>query len=311
MGRGKRRMLWALGIVVGLGIAGALALQVAIASNGPAVLDTVDRLTGGARSERQGPFSYGEHAQQRLFIHAVAGDATDQARPVLVFMHGGSWRDGDPDYYNFIGRSFAPEGFLVVNLGYRLGDEGRWPAMMEDSAAGLRWVRNNIADHGGDPEHLVVMGHSAGAYNVAMLALDPQWLAKEGMAPTDISGVVGLAGPFDFYPFDSDSTKAAFGQAPDPEATQPVNFVSGDAPPMLLLHGLADTTVKPRNSRALKARFDEAGATAELHEYEGMDHSQVLMAMASPWRGRNDVHQRAVEFMRRAVSSVPVQAETR
>lgn len=305
-------MLAASGFIIGIIIAGAIALQIAISLNGPAVLDTVDRVAGGqADTERLGPFPFGDHPQQRLFLHRVAYFETNEVRPVIVFIHGGSWRDGDPQYYDFIGRSFASQGFVVANLGYRLEEEGRWPGMLKDSAAGIAWVRSNIAEYGGDPDRIVLMGHSAGAYNAAMLALDPQWLAKAGVPAASIRGFVGLAGPYDFYPFDSDSTKAAFGHAPEPEQTQPVNHVGGNDPPMLLIHGLDDTTVKPRNSQALVRELTASGGEVELLEYPGMDHSDPLVSLAAPWRSRRDIHRRIVEFARKATSSVPVQPETR
>lgn len=311
-GGGRRKMLAILAVVLGMLVTGAIALQIAIWTNGPAVLDTVDRLMGGkVGTERIGSLSYGDHPQQRLFIHRVPHFETNEMRPVIAFIHGGSWRDGDPDYYDFIGRSLAAQGFLVVNLGYRLGDDGRWPAMLEDGAAGIAWVRANIADYGGDPDRIVLMGHSAGAYNAAMLALDARWLEAQGVPPRAIAGFVGLAGPYDFYPFDSDSTRAAFGGAPEPEATQPVNHVQESAPPMLLIHGLEDTTVKPRNSQALARIISEKGGEATLREYPGMDHSDPLVALAAPWRNRGEILPGVLEFARAVTSSVPVQAETR
>ena len=306
--RRGRTMWWVLGTLVAIAVLLAIGLQVAIARNGPAVLDTVDRIAGGARGvERTGPIAYGDHAQQKLYVQRIPVVETNEVRPVVVFVHGGSWRDGDPQYYDFIGRNLAPRGFVVVNLGYRLGTDGRWPAMLEDSASGVAWVKANIAEYGGDPERITLMGHSAGAYNVAMLALDEQWLGREGLSSADIAGVISLAGPLDFYPFDSDSTRAAFATATRPEMTQPVNHITGRAPPFLLLHGLDDTTVKPRNSRKLDTLLRQAGDAVRLVEYPQMDHTGIIMALATPWSGRDTVTAEVLEFARNPRSSVPVQ----
>ena len=317
-------MGWILLLTGLVALVGFAALQYALARNGPAVLDKVDRLTGGDRDVRLlERVSFGDNPAQKLAVYgAVKAEAgTEPAKPVIVFVHGGSWRSGDPDDYGFVARGLAPEGFVVVLGGYRLGEEGKFPAMLEDTAAAVAWVHANIARHGGDPDAIFLAGHSAGAYNVAMVALDRQWLGREGLADETLKGVVGLAGPYDFFPFDSDSTRAAFGNAPRPEETQPINHVRPDAPPMLLLTGGGDTVVKPRNTAALSTALREAGAMARDGYYPGMDHNRILLALASPWRRDRAVLDQVASFVRRPVNtgaappraavSVPVQAESR
>ena len=296
------------GLAVSIG-GGWLALQSAIGRNGPAVLDTVDRIAGGARDvELVETPRYADHPEQKLRVYRSS--RTDVRRPVVMFVHGGSWRSGSPDDYGFVARALVPEGFVVVLAGYRLGDDGRFPAMLEDTASAFAWTKRNIARHGGNPERIFIAGHSAGAYNAAMIALDPQWLRAQGLDTRAIAGVIGLAGPYDFYPFDSDSTKAAFGGAPVPQRTQPVNFARADAPPMLLLTGEKDTTVKPRNSRALAAAIRRAGGPVQTAFYEDFDHTGMLTALASPWRRNRNAIDRIVRFTDASAASVPVQPET-
>ena len=310
--RGRRTLILTVVIVVALLLGAAGALQFAIARNGPAVLDTLDRIVGGERDvERLPVVRYGKHPAQKLYIHRPATPEGPAALPVLVFIHGGSWRSGDPEDYNFLGRNLASRGMVVVNAGYRLDEDGRWPTMLEDSAAAVSWVQENIATHGGDPDRVYLMGHSAGAYNVAMLGLDEQWLRNEGLSGDAVKGVIGLAGPYDFYPFDSDSTKAAFGDAPEPEATQPINHVRGDAPPLLLIHGAQDTLVKPRNTRALKSAMERTGGPVTARYYAEMDHNAPLLALAEPWLSRRDVADTVSDFVFGAKASVPVQPQTR
>ncbi|MEO0872638.1 MAG: alpha/beta hydrolase, partial [Pseudomonadota bacterium] len=226
--------LWALGVLAVLLVLGAIALQFAIARNGPAVLNTVDRLTGGARdTDRLATISTGEHPSQKLVVWGPAArDPDSEPLPVLIFAHGGSWRSGDPEDYGFVARALAPNGFIVVLAGYRLvkddAPDGVYPAMIEDTARTIEWTHSQIADHGGDPDRIVLIGHSAGAYNVVMAAMERRWLsesagASEGLSADTIRGAIGMAGPYDFYPFDSPSTIAAFGPATDPEATQVFN----------------------------------------------------------------------------------------
>ena len=254
--------------------------------------------------------SYGASDKQYLSVYTPK-DPVAEPLPVIVFVHGGSWNKGDPENYGFIGRAFAPEGFVVVLAAYRLHPEAVYPAMIEDTAAAIAWTQANIAKHGGDPSRIIISGHSAGAYNVAMTALEARWLAEAGGSAEQIAGVVGLAGPYDFYPFDSDSTRASFGHVAQGEVTQPVTHVRDDAPPKLLVHGEADTLVKPRNSRELAKRLENAGAKVETLYLKDADHNQPLLALASPWRGNSEVFRAFVEFARDAHASVPVQDEMR
>lgn len=304
------RVAWIIGGVIALAVLAALALQLSIWRNGPAVLDTLDRISGGKRGTQElARARTGENPAQRLIVHGPADAHGEEPRPVLLFVHGGSWNKGRPDDYGFIARAFVPEGFLVVLAGYRLHPEGQYPAMIEDTAAAIAWTQRNIARHGGDPTRIVLAGHSAGAYNVVMAALERRWLEQAGGRHDAIAGLIALAGPYDFYPFDSDSTRAAFGKAGDPQATQPVNHVRRDAPPLLPVHGARDTLVKPRNSRELYRRIHAAGGRASLLVADRMNHNDPLLALASPWRQRGALFAQLRQFARDSAASVPVQDE--
>ena len=263
-----------------------------------ALLDRIDRaFTAGDAELAIGPVAYGEHPQQRLLAYRPAGSDASGSLPVLVFFHGGGWHSGRPEDYAFVARNFAPEGFVVVTAGYRLNEAGRYPAMLEDGAAAVRWVRDNAPDLGGDPSRIYLMGHSAGAYNAIMLALDPQWLANEGLSPDAIEGAIGLAGPYDFYPFDKDSSRNTFGHVAAPTITQPIAFARADAPPLLLATGDEDTIVRPRNSFALARALTAAGEPSEPVVFEGMDHKEILMALARPFDRDARVKRAVLDFL--------------
>lgn len=326
-------MLWLLGTIVMLGIAGGVYLSMTLSRNGPLVLSAIDRIAGGKNgAEELAAISTGPHELQQLHIWGPEGDGAEtgtdaEPRPVLLFVHGGGWRSGYAGNYGYFGRAFVPEGFVVVLAGYRLGKDGVYPGMLEDTASAIAWAHENIASYGGDPERIVLAGHSAGAYNVVQVALEERWLAAHGLATSDIAGVIGLAGPYDFAPFESDSTIAAFGNAPDADATQPINHVRADAPPMLLVNGLQDELVGARNARVLAEALNAAGGHAITHLPEEMTHNGPIVALAAPWRGRSDFFDLVANFAKAAVApeeetgrsdgpaqaetSVPVQAETR
>ncbi len=301
MARARRRpgiVGWMLIVAALLAAALAAAWWWATRNDAVALLDRIDRaFTAGDAELVAGPVAYGDHPQQRLLAYRPAGADTGAPLPVLVFFHGGGWHSGRPEDYAFVARNLAPEGFVVVNAGYRLNAAGRYPAMLEDGAAALRWTRDNAKRLGGDPARIYLMGHSAGAYNAVMLALDPQWLAGEGLPPDTIKGAIGLAGPYDFYPFDKDSSRNAFGHAETPEVTQPVAFARAGAPPLLLATGSEDTIVRPRNSFALARALTAAGQPGEPVVFEGMDHKEIVMALARPFDRDARVKRAVLDFL--------------
>ena len=159
-------------------------------------------------------------------------------------------------------------------------------AFVEDGAAALRWVKDNIARYGGDPARVTVAGHSAGAHIAALLALDPRWLRGAGVEPGFIRAGVLMAGPYDFLPFDQDTTRKVFGQAPDPRATQPVAFVGPSAPPAFLATGADDTLVRPRNTQSLAAKLRDARVPVQERVYPGLDHADTLLALSVTFRSK-------------------------
>lgn len=252
---------------------------------------------------------FGNHPAQRLDVLAPTSPGP---HPVIVFFHGGGWHSGRPQDYRFVGRTFARAGYVVVLPGYRLVPDGIYPRMLEDGAAAAAWTRAEIARFGGDPNQVILMGHSAGAHTAVMLGLERQWLGQQGLPDDFVKGVVGLAGPYDFHPFTSDSARNAFGHEPDPAVTQPITFARRDAPPMLLLTGDADTTVKPRNSRVLAEALVETGARAELVILPQVDHAGPLLKLARPFARDSRVRDAVLDFLDSLQrTSVPVQAEMR
>lgn len=243
--------------------------------------------------------AFGSDRRQRLDLYRPTSSGAEARLPIILFLYGGSWSSGDKGGYGFAGRALAARGFLVAVPDYRLVPEVRFPAFLEDNAAALRWVLANATRYGGDPERVVLVGHSAGAYNAAMLALDPRWLGAERRA---VRGWVGLAGPYDFLPLDGPVTRATFGRAADLPATQPINFASPDDPPSLLLHGAKDRTVLSRNSERLGALLAAKGVNSRVKIYPELGHVGILTAFARPFRGRASVIDDVTIFTREAAA---------
>ncbi len=303
-------------LVLGLlALAGFGLWRWAVAQGSAATLEWIDARfprDTGVRMVAQG--DYGGARNQNVELWVPDGAAPAGGWPLAVFVYGGGWHSGATEDYRFVARTLGDAGFATALVGYRLvQDGGRFPAMLQDTAAGVRWARDHAAHQGVRADRIALAGHSAGAYNVLMLGLDPQWLEGAGVPMETIGGVVSMAGPADFYPFTSDSARNALGDAPDPALTQPIHFARGDAPPILLLHGTADSVVRIRNSRRLKAQIEAAGGEVEEREYPGMGHAGVIMGLSRPFAQNGIVRDPLVAFLRKATAkpSVPVQRKDR
>lgn len=309
----RRRMGW-------MGWTGTVALLVvlvaggllwwAVATDPAGTLDRVDarfsRSRAATLAERA---QYGSDPAQKLAIYVPQGAAPAGGFPLVVFFHGGGWHSGDPYSYGWIARALAEQGYASALVGYRLKEAGRFPVMLQDSAAGTRFALAAAGKHGIDPARVVLMGHSAGAYNATMLSLERQWLAREGVPDGTVTGAVILAGPADFYPFTKQSSRDALGHWPRPQDTQPVNFARADAPPLLLVHGAEDTVVRPRNARNLAQRLTEAGAPTQAVLMAGMSHDDLVLKLARPFDRDARVKTAVFDFLRAHAgpASAPVQ----
>lgn len=269
-----------------------IGLALPLAACSPAGLLNALVPEGGYRVERD--LEYGPDRRQRLDLYLP--DPLPRPAPVLVFFYGGSWQTGDRGRYRFVGQAFASLGAIVAIPDYRLYPDVVFPGFVEDGAAAVAWVQNEITGYGGDPERIALVGHSAGAHIAAMVALAPAYLGAAGGDPAGVAAWIGLAGPYDFLPARDPAIRRIFHVA-EPDASQPINRVSGDAPPALLLHGLDDRTVLPVNSRKLAAALNAAGARAELELLEGIGHIEIVAALAAPLRWLAPVRERMAEFL--------------
>jgi acetyl esterase/lipase len=261
------------------------------------LLTSVDRLSSAAEATRVATgLPYGADTRQKLDIWAPRGKAAEPL-PVVIFFYGGGWSEGSRSDYGFAGAAYASKGFLGVLPDYRLVPAVRFPAMVEDGALAVKWVRDNIARYGGDPNRITVAGHSAGAYNAAMLALDQQFLRAAKVDPTIIRSAALLSGPFDFYPFTESRGRAAFGKWKNPAETQPITFARRDAPPLFLGHGTNDRVVLSRNSKRLAERLRQEGADVELRLYPGANHVDLASSLSRPFRNRTSVLDDSARFL--------------
>lgn len=218
--------------------------------------------------------------------------------PLVVFIYGGGWKGGNKDSYPFVARPLAARGAVVVVPDYRVYPETQFPGFLQDNAAAVAWAIAHAAELGADPLRVFVMGHSAGGYDVAMLATDPRLLEAAGTSRDRLAGVIGLAGPYDFLPSSDPDVYPVFGAANTP-ANEPTHFVDGRNPPLFLAAGSDDTTVMPRNTTTLAARVTERGGRVETRLYPGIGHIGLITAFAPLFAGRAPVLDDAWAFIER------------
>ena len=260
-----------------------------------ATLSPKDAAAAVARGE-----AYGPNPRQRLDVYAPRSPKGEA--PLAVFFYGGSWDSGRRQDYNWVGRALASRGFVTVIADYRLYPEVKYPGFLEDSALAVRWAADNAARFGGDPTRIVLAGHSAGAYNAAMLALDGRYLTAAGVDPARVKALAGLSGPYDFLPLQGDITHRIFGDTADLPGTQPAAYVTAASPPAFLATGDSDDMVWPKNTIALARALRLAGVEVEERHYPQIDHISMVLALSRPLRGRAPVLDEMTEFLRRHAS---------
>lgn len=252
--------------------------------------------------------SYGCGPRQQLDIYIPWHAA---GAPVVVFFYGGSWRSGARADYKFVGDALATCGYVTVIADYQLYPQAVYPGFLHDCAQAVAWAAQHCAPYGGDPACLYLVGHSAGAYNAAMLALDPRWLRAHGGSPGMLAGWVGMAGPYDFLPIQTRAVRPVFHHPRTPADSQPVIHAHTGAPPALLMAGSADKLVDPRrNTDGLARALTAANADVQSIRYRGLGHEMLVGALARPLRWRAPVLRDLCAFLgrRREAASTRVQS---
>jgi acetyl esterase/lipase len=225
---------------------------------------------------------YGADPRQELDVYVPPGVATP---PVVVFFYGGNWDSGSRGQYKFVGDALASRGIMAVIADYRVYPQVTYPAFVEDAAGAVAWTLRHIGEYGGDAHHVFVAGHSAGAYNAAMVALDPRWLGEFGATPGMLSGWIGIAGPYDFLPIVAEGIKPVFHFPDTPADSQPIAHATSAAPPTLLVTGTSDHVVDPnRNSGRLADALRAAHVDVRVESYDGVGHGLLVGAFARPLR---------------------------
>ncbi|MEO6434457.1 MAG: alpha/beta hydrolase [Tepidisphaeraceae bacterium] len=233
---------------------------------------------------RSAGIAYGPLPRQKLDVYRPRHAKSHS--DVVIFFYGGDWQTGSRTDYRFVAEALTSRGFIAVIADYRLYPSVTFPAFVEDGALAVRWVHDHAECLDGDADHLYLMGHSAGAHIAALLTLDAHYLHDVGLEQDAIRATAALSGPYDFAPPPGDRAVFAMkdGQTRPSTAAQPITFVDGHAPPLLLVHGLADKTVEPGNASRLGERIRSAGGAVRTVFYPKKGHVAVVLSLARPFR---------------------------
>ncbi len=228
----------------------------------------------------------------------------DGACPVIVWIHGGGWKTGDRALYGGLGRRFAQEGVGFAAISYRLSPGVKHPEHVKDCARAFAWVHANVARHGGNPERLFVMGHSAGGHLSALLALDPKHLEAEKVPKGAVKGAIPMSGVYLIPALPADAKgplrmlSEAFGS--DPAACRdasPVTHVRNCDFPMLVCTETNDTYRVRPSMQLLKGAVAKEGVKGvEFFDAEDRDHISIVVRMGAA--GDDPTRARILDFVR-------------
>jgi acetyl esterase/lipase len=288
----RRQLRW------GLRIAATLPMLLLIAGCSASEFFIANAPNAFSRVERHLDIAYGSDPRQRLDVFSPP---RAKGRPIVIFWYGGSWEKGRKADYRFVGTALAERGIVAIIPDYRLYPQVTFPAFDEDGARAVAWVEQHAGEFGGNPKHIVLMGHSAGGHTAAFLALNHAFLAKYGADPHDISGFVGLSGTYVFVP-DSDELRAAFPAPYTVNDWQPIKFVDADSPPALLLHGLADKEVLPQEAIELRDALVAAHVPVDLELFPHRGHPDTVASFAEVARWRTPALEDTLKFVERVTA---------
>lgn len=262
----------------------------------------------GIERQKHVEFDHQHHLALDIYRPAHATHA-----PIVVFFYGGSWVRGERAWYRFVGTALSARGVTVVIPDYRKYPQVKMDGFMDDAAAAVAWTRDHADELDGSADDIFIMGHSAGGQIAGLLATDARWLAPYTMQPRQLAGFIGLAGCYDFMPIPASEKDmlGMFGLTPEEQArAQPVRFVDGNEPPMMLLHGTADKEVEPANSQSLADAVHRVHGEVTLKFYPGVKHSELLFAFSRPFRDSADTLNDVLAFVESHSEKQSVPRET-
>ena len=263
----------------------------------------------------QSNISYGDHEEQRLDLYLPDGA---KGSPVMLYIHGGGWRKGDKSSVHSKAFFFTDEGWIFASANYRLIPGGEHPKNVDDVAAALAWLHEHVAEHGGDPDKIFVMGHSAGCHLVALVATDDRPLQKQDLTLGVIKGVIAN----DTQAYDiprliaetpSELYSGVFGDNAEMQRdASPIHHIEEgkEIPPFLILYSMGISERRPNPKRPIYANdfrdaLREAGISAEVVDGSDRTHGQINQWLGGPQD--NTITNKVIAFLTEVLEGSPDQ----
>lgn len=209
--------------------------------------------------------------------------------PVVLFYHGGGWRSGDKRLFEHLGRAMAVRGILAVTVNYRLTPAVRHPSHAMDCANAFAWVLEHVADYGGDPSNVFLMGHSAGAHLASIITLDRRYLQRLNVPDNGVRGVIVVSGATDLTNHTEttvfttrEQIEEAFGSTTEElAAASPMTYVRSDLPPFLVIVAERDSEGLRSQGRRFADALRDAGGEVIYISIQGRDHFSIVRRFGS------------------------------
>ncbi|WP_180121762.1 alpha/beta hydrolase [Acinetobacter sp. YH12086] len=237
----------------------------------------LNRLTPKQGYHVQNNIPYGLKARHRLDLYRTS--APRQQRPLIVFVHGGAWMHGDKKDYGFIGEAFAKEGFDVAVINYHLAPEYIFPASIDDLILALNYLTQSQHKLQIEVENVVLMGHSAGAFNVMSALYHP--MPYQLQVKENIRAIVGLAGPYHFDYKGDPICANAFDQNVPYQQVMPYYFVEQNQVKHYLFTADKDNIVGHSNSEDFDRRLKASGNHSQLIQIPRVGHITMIGSVSS------------------------------
>jgi acetyl esterase/lipase len=220
---------------------------------------------------------FGQTAKQRLDVYLPAKPVKNA--PVLLFLHGGGFMEGDRAHYGFVARPYAEKGIITVVSGYRLAKRGvPYPAQSDDTKAAIAWIHQNIARFGGDPGSIFLSGHSVGATLAADVSFDRSWMQQAGVPRVAIKGIAAISGDYDLSPGEN----VDYAPTAELEAkASPLRRVADPAPLAVVAAGTNEGKMRA-SAEELQQKLAAKGVDSRLLVLEGADHKDTVLALGDP-----------------------------
>lgn len=231
----------------------------------------------------QRDIAYADDMRHRLDIYAPLEQAgqTPVLKPVILFVHGGTWQRGDKNQYLFAGESFSQAGYVVAVMNYRLAPRHKYPDYVQDVALAIKWLSQHIQDYSGDPNQLVLIGHSAGAFNIVSAINNEKWLSEVDVPVSVIKAVIGLAGPYSFSIPEHPDTIPAFEENTNSADVMADRYIRPDAPPHLLMIASDDELVTADNTFKLAKALRDKKVPVQIEVVKGASHISIMSSVAT------------------------------